>query len=114
MNKEQAIQQQIDECMDSFNFAFCCAVLSFIKKTGKGYPQDWYLDGSFYEPTLRQEARQLLWRVARGDQASEMASYLRASKTKGIDEQSGKPWILLTLSFVAEEASMHDGIEYTN
>lgn len=114
MNKEQAIQQQIDECMDSFNFAFCCDVLSFIKKTGRGYPEDWYLDGEFYEPSLRREARQLLRRVTCGDQASQMASYLRASKTEGIDEQSGKPWIRLTLSFVAEEEAMHDGIEYTN
>lgn len=114
MNKEKAIQQQIDECMDSFDFAFCGAVLSFIKKTGRGYPEDWYLGGDFYEPGIRGGARQLLRRVACGDQASEMTSYLRASKTEGIDEQSGKPWIRLALSFVAEEAAMHDGIEYTN
>jgi hypothetical protein len=112
MNKEQATQQQIDECMDSFDFSFCCAVLSLIKKTGRGYPVDWYLDGGFYEPTLRREARQLLWRVARGDEESGMASYLRATKTEGVDEESGKPWILLSLSFVVADNITQDGIEY--
>lgn len=112
MNKEQATQQQIDECMDSFDFTFCCVVLSLIKKTGRGYPEDWYLDGGFYEPSLRREARQLLRRVACGDEESGMASYLRAAKTEGVDKESGKPWIGLSLSFVVADNITQDGIEY--
>jgi hypothetical protein len=112
MNKEQAIQQQIDECMDSFDFAFCCEVLSLIKKTGRGYPEDWFGIDGFDQLSLRREARQLLRRVACEDQISAMASYLRAEKTEGVDEESGKPWIRLSLSFVVEDNITQDGIEY--
>ena len=57
MNRQEAIQQQIDEIMDAFDFQAVLKVLDVYKTMERGYPTDWVLDGEFFEPSVRAAAR---------------------------------------------------------
>jgi len=114
MTREQAIQDQIDQCMDWFDFAQCCRVAALLISEGRGFPTDWIMDQKPCEGLLRSEARKLLRRVADtgGEHATAMASYLRAEKRE--DRRGGPydPFITLKLSFVVEDNITQDGTTY--
>jgi hypothetical protein len=114
MTREQAIQEQIDQCMDWFDFDLCCEVSKLLIAQGKGYPEDWLMEGEPSAGLLRSEARKLLRRAANtsGEHATDMASYLKAEKWEGIDEETGDPFVSLQLSFVVEDNITQDGTAY--
>ena len=114
MTREQAIQDQIDQCMDWFDFDLCCEVSKRLIAQGKGYPEDWLMEGKPSAGLLRTEARKLLRSVAdtSGEHATKMVSYLRAEKWEGIDELTGECFVTLRLAFVTEDNITQDGTAY--
>jgi len=114
MTREQAIQDQIDQCLDWFDFDLCCEVSKLLIAQGNGYPEDWLMEERPSAGLLRSEARKLLRRAANtiGENAWEMCSYLRGEKWEGIDEETGDPFITLKLSFVVEDNLTQDGTSY--
>jgi hypothetical protein len=114
MTREQAIQEQIDQCLDWFDFDLCCEVSKLLIQKGKGYPEDWLMEGEPSAGLIRPDARKLLRSVAdkTGEHASGMDSYLRTEKWEGVDPDTSEPYILLQLSFVVEDNITQDGTSY--
>jgi len=102
MTKEQAIQEQIDEIMDSFDFDTAAKAMEVYKEEGHGYPADWFDMEVFSTYQMRQDARRIL-RLAADHAPKEgtivtRGSYFHAEATCGNDEKEG-PWISLGLFF---------------
>ena len=106
MTKEQAISEQIDEIMDTFQFG---KVAQWMKQdrwtwaeTDNQVPEEY---------SIRQEARSMLKRVASGRKNAYIScGGLTAQRYDGIDDD-GKPWIRLSLQFGYQ--TLNDGTSYT-
>ena len=115
MNKQQAIQSQIDEIMDEFDFRACCTILSALAKEGHTFPAEWVWhereDGTieFFEAGIRKDIRQFLKRAAH-DNTSISTAYFTARYTEGVDEDTGEPFVRLSLQFGI--SSDNDGETY--
>jgi hypothetical protein len=114
MTRDKAIQEQIDQCLDWFNFDLCAKISKLLIAEGGGFPQGWLMEDEPCAALMRAEARKLLRRVAneKGEHCCDMASYLRAEKWEGVDRDSGEPFITLQLNFVAEDNMTQDGTSY--
>ena len=115
MNKQEAIQSQIDEIMDNFDFRACCTILSALAKEGHTFPAEWvwqeHEDGTteFFESVIRKDIRQFLKRAAR-DNTSIGTAHFTAKYTEGVDEDTGEPFVWLSLQFGI--SSDNDGTSY--
>jgi hypothetical protein len=114
MTRDKAIQEQIDQCLDWFNFDLCAKISKLLIAEGEGFPQGWLMEDEPCAALIRKEARKLLRRVSKteGKRAWEMCSYLRGEKWEGVDEDTGESFITLQLSFVAEDNITQDGTSY--
>ena len=116
MTIQEALQDQIDQIMDEFDFGLACAFLETIRARGDGYPSDWLYDDKFDAMPLRKAARKLLKDVAasllrqKGEQAfvSGDCSYLTASGEKNKDDH--ERWVGLRLYFSTPQTN--DGTAY--
>ena len=106
MNKQDAIQQQIDEIMDSFDFALCVQSVKLYKDWGRGYPSHWMVDGEFEESLLRRSARDCM-RLAAAEGSSGY-SYFYSRFHEGTD--SDGPWVKIDLFF--GNRNYNDGVSY--
>ena len=103
MTKQEAIQEQIDEIMDTFEFE---DVYKWMETTEWAWGQP---DGSFEVPNLyeiKSHARKALKEAAKHGFYS--TGGFTAERSEGIED--GKPWITLHLSF--GYSSMNDGTIY--
>lgn len=103
MTKQEAIQEQIDEIMDSFEFE---DVHKWMETTEWAWGQ---LDGSSEIPDLYQiksQARKMLKEAAKDGFYS--TGGFTAERFEGVE--NGKPWITLRLQF--GYSSMNDGTLY--
>ena len=103
MKLEEAIQTQIDDIMDSFDFGRVAEVMKALdwrwSSTGNQPPNE-------YE--LRSYARSLLKSNAKCGGWSSCGGF-RATRQDGVD--NGKPWVRLILAFELESWS-EDGVTY--
>jgi hypothetical protein len=106
MNKQEAIQQQIDKIMDTFDFALCVQSVNLYKNWGDGYPRHWMEDGEFQEGLLRQTARDCMKTAAIHGYCGH--SYFSSFCYEGIDD--GGPWIKIELFF--GRRTHNDGVNY--
>jgi hypothetical protein len=116
MTKEQAIQEQIDEIMDTFDFATAAKVMETYKECGHGYPKDWENEGEFSIYEMRKYARQQL-RYAAGylttrnqDTIIANGAYFHAAATWGHNEAEGD-WVRMSLYF--GDSTFNDGTNFT-
>ena len=117
MTREQAIQTQIDECLDNFNAEECAKVCEFLWERGNhNWPGDWHdSGGTFFSVEIRKSARELLRRIARHISHGAVwstSSCLFATKEEGIDDETGKPYLTLNLLFRVSTINTHDGTCY--
>jgi hypothetical protein len=103
MTKTQAIQQEIDEIMDTFDFAKVQRAMELLDWRW-GSPPD---DAVPEEYELRRAARERLNSLHQ-NQVSSTGGFF-ASKDEGIED--GKPWVRINLQFVLEDSG-RDGVEY--
>jgi hypothetical protein len=106
MNRQEAIQQQIDEVMDSFDFQCAMKVLEVYKFMERGYPQDWFLDDEPFEPAIRAAARDCMKAAVKEGYAGH--SYFEARFTEGEDDEG--PWVRISFNF--GDRSYNDGVSY--
>lgn len=111
MNRQEAIQQQIDHIMDMFDFQSCCRILKSLIESGRGYPKDWVdcdvVNGD--EPKeylLRQAARDCMKAAVKEGYAGH--SYFSAYFNEGEDDDG--PWVKIDLLF--GDRSYNDGTSY--
>lgn len=106
MNRQEAIQSQIDEIMDIFDFQAVLKVLDVYKSIDRGYPEAWIDGGEFQEYLVRQEARNCMKRAAKDGSAG--ISYFNAVLVEG--EYDDGPWVKMDLYF--GERTYNDGVSY--
>jgi len=106
MNRQEAIQSQIDEIMDMFDFQSVLKVLDVYKSMDRGYPEDWMDEGEFKEYLIRQDARECLKKAAKN--GSSGISYFSGVLNEG-DDYNG-PWGKMDLYF--GERTYQDGVNY--
>jgi hypothetical protein len=106
MNRQEAIQSQIDSIMDIFDFQAVLKVLDVYKLTDRGYPEDWMDNGEFQEYLVRQEARECMKKAAKDGSAG--ISYFSAVLVEGEDDDG--PWVKMDLYF--GERTYQDGVSY--
>ena len=106
MNRQEAIQLQIDEIMDSFDFQCAMKVLEVYKSMERGYPKDWFLDDEPFEPAIRAAARDCMKAAVKEGYAGH--SYFEARFTEGEDEEG--PWVRISFNF--GDHSYNDGASY--
>lgn len=106
MNRQEAITQQIDEIMDSFDFQCVMKVMEVYKSMDRGYPSDWFMDGEFFEPAMRAAARECMKAAVKEGYAGH--SYFEARFTEGEDDEG--PWVRISFSF--GDRSYNDGVSY--
>ena len=106
MNRQEAIQSQIDEIMDMFDFQSVLKVLDGYKSMGRGYPEDWMDEGEFREYLVRQDARECMKKAAQEGFAG--ISYFSAILNEGEDNDG--PWVKMDLYF--GERTYQDGTSY--
>ena len=118
MTREQAIQVQIDECLDAFNAEECAKVCEFLwKRGGRHFPGEWNDEETFFPSSLRKTAREALREVAHASCEVTWAarSYILATKIEGVDENEygdASPFIRLGLHFDITMADTQDGTAY--
>jgi hypothetical protein len=117
MTRNEAIQIQIDECLDNFNAEECAKVCEFLWRRGNhNWPEDWHdSEGTFFPSELRRHARKLLRRVAqypRHGAVWSASSWLFVTMEEGIDDETGKPYLTLNLLFRVSTLNTHDGTCY--
>lgn len=103
MNLKQAIQKQIDDIMDSYEFDKCAKILKFLKESGEPYPDRLFVDGEPFQTAMRNEARRFLCQV--GEMVTRKrekfafcgGGYFKATAVRGKDD-IGK-WVRLDLHF---------------
>jgi hypothetical protein len=108
MNRQEAIQQQIDDIMDSFDFQLVMEVMKVYKSMERGYPKDWFLDGEPVESIIRADARECMKAAIKDGYAGH--SYFEARFTEGKDDDG--PWVRMSFNF--GEHNYNDGISYEN
>jgi len=106
MNKQEAITQQIDEIMDSFDFQSAMKVLEVYKSIARGYPKDWFLDDEPFEPAIRAAARDCMKEAVKQGYAGH--SYFESRFEEGEDEEG--PWVKIHFNF--GDRSYNDGVSY--
>ena len=106
MNRQEAIQLQIDEIMDSFDFQSAMRVVEVYKSMERGYPKDWFLDDEPFEPAIRGAARDCMKAAVKDGYAGH--SYFEARLTEGEDDEGA--WVRMSLNF--GDHSYNDGISY--
>ena len=106
MNRQEAIQQQIDEIMDSFDFKTAMKVVEVYKSMERGYPCDWFLDDEPFEPAIRAAARDCMKAAVKDKYAGH--SYFEARFTEGKDNDG--PWVRISFNF--GDRSYNDGVSY--
>jgi hypothetical protein len=106
MNRQEAIQLQIDEIMDSFNFQSAMRVLEVYKSMERGYPKDWFLDDEPFEPAIRAAARDCMKAAVNYGYAGH--SYFESRFEEGEDEDG--PWVRISFNF--GDHSHNDGVSY--
>jgi hypothetical protein len=116
MTRDEAIRNQIDQCLDDFNAEECAKVCAFLWKRGdRHFPEDWHDgEGTFFYQELRRTARQALMGAVSctAPITWDQRSYLLATKIEGVDESDGQPFIRLGLHFDITMADTHDGTSY--
>ena len=101
MNKQEAIQKQIDEIMDCFDFRRCCDALNAIKLgTAKHEP--------FEEYSLRADARKRMKDAVSSNGFSHTGPFMATYK-EGSDEDG--PWVRVELHCVIGHWP-NDGVSY--
>jgi hypothetical protein len=118
VTRDEAVQIQIDECLDNLNAEECAKVCEFLWQRGhQHWPEEWHSpDGDFCPAAIRKSARGLLKSLAarKGKGMTLMRSswsYLFATKSEGPDED-GKNFVLLELLFRVSSFNLHDGTSY--
>lgn len=106
MNKQEAIQQQIDEIMDIFDFQAAVKTLEAYKSLDRGYPADWFDDGEFKEYMIRQAARECMKQAV--DHGFAGHSYFSSYFHEGEDHEG--PWVKIDLYF--GDRTYNDGTSY--
>ena len=106
MNRQEAIQSQIDEIMDSFDFQMVVKVMELYKSIERGYPADWFINGEPFEPKIRTSARDCMKAAVKHGYAGR--SYFEARLEEGEDD--GGPWVRVHLNF--GDRSYNDGVSY--
>jgi hypothetical protein len=106
MNRQEAIQQQIDDIMDSFDFQSVMEVMKVYKSMERGYPKDWFLDGEPVESIIRADARECMNAAVKHSYAGH--SYFEARFTEGEDNDG--PWVRISFNF--GDRSYNDGVSY--
>jgi hypothetical protein len=106
MNRQEAIQSQIDNIMDSFDFKTAMEVMKVYKALERGYPADWFLDGEPVESIIRADARECMKSAVKHGYAGR--SYFEARLEEGEDDDG--PWVRVYLNF--GDRSYNDGVSY--
>jgi hypothetical protein len=106
MNRQEAIQNQFDDILDSFDFQSVMKSLELYKALERGYPADWFLDDKPFEPAIRAAARDCMKAAVKESYAGH--SYFESRFTEGEDEEG--PWVRICLNFGLR--SYNDGVSY--
>ena len=106
MNRQEAIQSQIDDIMDSFDFQSAMEVMKVYKSMERGYPKDWFDGDEPFEPAIRADARECMKEAAKRSYAGR--SYFEARFEEGEDHDG--PWVRMYLNF--GDRSYNDGVSY--
>jgi hypothetical protein len=106
MNRQEAIQLQIDSIMDTFDFQMVVKVMEFFKSMDRPYPTDWFVDEEFCEPAIRADARECMKSAVKEGYAGR--SYFEARFTEGEDHDG--PWVKIEFNF--GDRSYNDGASY--
>lgn len=106
MNRQEAIQSQIDYIMDMFDFKSTLKVLDVYKSMDRGYPKDWMDDGDFQEYLVRIDARECMKKAAKEGSAG--ISYFSGVLNEGEDDDG--PWVKMDLYF--GDRTCQDGVSY--
>jgi len=119
MTREEAVQIQIDECLDNFNAEECATVCEFLWQRGHHcWPDDWHdSEGTFFPSALRKYARSLLKEVSSEDgreQTWGSGAYFLATKEerRSCEPSAGLPYLALDIWFWVSDRSFHDGTSY--
>lgn len=94
MTRDEAVQKQIDEIMDSFEFDRVLKIMKALQwmwgfGESEHYPDEW---------ELRKSARERLREAAKNHGSSETGGFL-ARCYYGIDKDDSKPFVRLSLNF---------------
>ena len=106
MNRQEAIEQQINDIMDMFDFRACCHMLEALIKIKRAYPKDWADGEEVPEYCLRQAARECMKQAVIHGYAGH--SYFSARLDEGEDQEG--QWLKIELSF--GERTYNDGTSY--
>ena len=106
MNRQEAIQSQIDDILDTFDFQSAMKVMEVYKTLGRGYPSDWFLDDEPFEPAIRAAARDCMKAAVKDEYAGH--SYFEARLTEGEDHDG--PWVKISFNF--GDRNYNDGVSY--
>lgn len=106
MNRQEAINEQIAEIMDLFDFKAVLAVLEVYKSLDRGYPTSWTDNGEFKEYLVRQAARECMKQAVIHGFAGH--SYFSSFFTEGEDHEG--PWVKVEL-FLGDR-TYNDGTSY--
>jgi len=106
MNRQEAIQSQIDDIMDSFDFQCAMKVLEAYKSIERGYPADWFMDGEPFEPAIRASARDCMKAAVKEGYAGH--SYFEARFVEKEDDDG--PWVRIDFNF--GDHTHNDGTGY--
>jgi len=108
MNRQEAIQSQIDDIMDTFDFQAVVKVMELYKSMARPYPTDWFMDDEPFEPAIRADARECMKAAVKDGYSGR--SYFEARLTEGEDDDG--PWVRMSFNF--GERTYNDGISYEN
>ena len=106
MNRQEAIQEQFDDILDSFDFQTVMETLKLYKSLERGYPVDWFIDGEPFEPAIRAAARECMKAAVKEGYAGH--SYFEARFTEGEDDDG--PWVKMDFNF--GDHAHNDGTSY--
>jgi hypothetical protein len=106
MNRQEAIQNQIDDIMDTFDFRGCAAMLEALAGCGRPYPESWRDNGEFHEYLLRAAARDCMKAAVKHGYAGH--SYFEARLEEGEDDDG--PWVRMHFNF--GDRNYNDGVSY--
>lgn len=114
MTRDEAIQDQIDQALDWFEWENVKQACEFLIKSGSGFPEEWHDSGTIMLGAIRRSARKLMREVANmeGENCWSMHSYLHVQKWEGTDDIDNKPFITIHLSFVVADTVTQDGTSY--
>ena len=104
MTKDEAFEQQLDEIMDTFDFAKCRETMV---KMGWSYGK---YDYPPEEYDLRQKARTML-RSLKNSTESTYVNTARFHAAITLDEDCEGKWLRLSLTFLVEQ-TLEDGVHY--